>query len=84
MPTMPPVILDEMEALLEGRDWLLGDFSLADISIAPFMERMEANRLDRLMDFSERPGVGAWWNRMQARSGYQEAFNFANPDASKT
>ena len=73
-------ILDEMEVLLDGCHWLLGDFSLADVSIAPFMEWMEANNLDRLTDFSKRPGVGAWWKRMRARAGYQEAFNFANPD----
>jgi len=74
-------ILDEMEAMLEGRDWLLGAFSLADISIAPFMERMAANGLDALADFSVRPRLGAWWQNMQARAGVIEAFAFANPDA---
>jgi glutathione S-transferase len=73
-------ILDEMEAMLAGGDWLLGEFSLADISIAPYMERIEANGLGALADFTGRPRLGAWWQRMQARPGYREAFAFANPD----
>ncbi|MDP6843801.1 MAG: glutathione S-transferase N-terminal domain-containing protein [Rhodospirillales bacterium] len=75
-------VLDELEAMLDGRDWLLGDdFSLADISIAPFIERFEANRLDRLVDFSVRPRLGTWWTRLQARAGFREAYAFTDPDA---
>ena len=74
-------ILDEMEAMLADGDWLLGAFSLADISIAPYLERIEANGLDRLADYSARPRLGAWWHRMQARAGVIEAFAFPNPDA---
>ncbi|MFP6733370.1 MAG: glutathione S-transferase family protein [Rhodospirillales bacterium] len=74
-------ILDEMEAMLAGGDWLLGQFSLADISIGPYLERIEANGLDRLADYSARPRLGAWWQRMQARAGVIEAFAYPNPDA---
>ena len=70
-----------MEAMLAGGDWLLGQFCLADISIGPYLERIEANGLDRLADYSARPRLGAWWQRMQARAGVIEAFAYPNPDA---
>ena len=50
-------------------------------TIASLLERMEANGLDRLADFSARPRLGAWWQNMQARAGVIEAFAFPNPDA---
>ena len=44
-------VLDEMDAALEGRVYLNGShLSLADISVVPFIERLEANGLDQLTD----------------------------------
>jgi len=75
-------VLDEMEKILKAGAWLLGDeFSLAEISIAPFMERFEANGLETLTDFSQRPRLADWWARLQARESYIEAFAFTDPDA---
>jgi len=75
-------VMDEMEATLSGSTWLAGDsFSLADISIAPFIERFEANGLERLVDFSNRPSTGDWWTRVQSRESFKTALAFANPDA---
>ena len=52
-------ILDEMEQTLQDRPWLNGDrMSLADCSVAPFIERFESNKLERLVDWKARPGAG--------------------------
>ena len=75
-------VVDRMEETLAGSDWLAGDsFSLADIAIAPFMERFEANGVEALTDFTKRPRVGDWWSRVQARDGYKTAYAFENPNA---
>jgi glutathione S-transferase len=75
-------VLDEMEALLADGPWLVGDdFSLADMSIAPFIERFQANGLDRLVDWTARPALGDWWARLQARPCFAEAYAFTDPDA---
>jgi glutathione S-transferase len=64
-------LMDDMEATLSAQPWLAGDdFSLADISITPFIERFEVNGLDRLIDWSARPAVGEWWARIVARPSY--------------
>ena len=73
-------VLDEVEEALKDRPWLNGErMSLADISIAPFMERFEANRLSQLVDWNTRPAVGNWWARMQATQAYRTAYAFKDP-----
>ena len=70
-------VLDGMEAQMASTDWLCGDdFSLADISVAPFIERFEANGNDALTDWDRRPRVGAWWERVKARESFKTAFAF--------
>ena len=74
-------ILDDMEARLVDRPWLCGDdYSLADISYAPFIERFESNGLEQLVDWSARPALGDWWTRTQQRPGFQKGFCFQRPD----
>ena len=73
--------MDEMEEELNNNIWLAGEsFSLADISIAPFIERFEANNLDDLIDFKKRPKIGSWWEKVKSRESYQTAYAFKNPD----
>lgn len=64
--------MDEMEATLSHSPWLAGaEFSLADISITPFIERFHVNKLEALTDWDARPAVGDWWQRIQARPSYE-------------
>ncbi len=57
-----------MEEELNGNTWLAGErFSLADIAIAPFIERFEANNLDELIDFRKRTKIGSWWKKIKSR-----------------
>ncbi len=73
-------ILDDVEDALADRPWLNGDrMSLADCSIAPFIERFEANGLERLVDWNTRPAVGAWWARLQATQAFRTAYSFKAP-----
>lgn len=66
-------LMDEMEATLSSHPWLAGDeFSLADISITPYIQRFEVNGLTRLIDWSTRRAVGNWWRRVTARPSYEE------------
>ncbi len=75
-------ILDEVEEALRNRSWLNGDrMSLADCSIAPFIERFESNKLEGLVDWNARPAVGAWWARMQATEAFQTAYSFKAPSS---
>lgn len=72
--------MDGLEIILSSEPWVAGEtFSLADISIAPFIERFEANELERIVDWKARPHVGNWWARVQDRESYQLGMNFAEP-----
>ena len=74
-------VLDDMETTLGDRPWLNGDrLSLADISIAPFIERFEGNKLERLIDWTARPRLGDWWTRMQDRDSFKTAFAYRPPE----
>jgi len=74
-------VVGKMEKTLENYVWLAGDtFSLADIAIAPFIERFEANGMKSLVDWKKRPNVGEWWGKIQARPSYQSAYTFQNPN----
>ena len=74
-------ILDKMEAMLEPGPWLLGaQFTLADISVAPYMFRLLALGQERFWSKTKRPRVAAWYDRMAARPAFQKAASW--PDES--
>jgi len=75
-------VLDKMEDEMQSTDWLCGEkFSLADISVAPFIERFEANKMPGLTDWKKRPNLGAWWERIKAKESFQKAFSFKRPES---
>ena len=74
-------VLDELDTDLDGRPWLCGgNLSLADISVAPFIERFEANKMPGLTDWVKRPRLGDWWSRIKELSSFQKAFAFKPPE----
>lgn len=63
-----------MDALLaDGGDWLMGDYTIGDIAVAPLIDRMEDLGFAYLWEESY-PRVTEWLARMQARPAYQESF----------
>lgn len=65
-------LLQDMEAGLEGRDWLAcGSYSLADMAYVPYMLRLE--HLGMAVLWSDKPGVADWFGRIKQRPAYQTA-----------
>ena len=60
------------EALADGRDWLVGEFSLADINLIPFVARLNYLGLLNIWT-SNRPLVRAWWKRARTRPSFHKA-----------
>ena len=76
-------MLDQMELRLAGGPWLAGtSFSLADIAIAPMLNRIEVLARPEMLSPARRPRVADFWQRIQARPSYKTAFSFMNPDTS--
>lgn len=63
--------LDVMERHLVGRDWLVGDYSLADICYAPLI--LAVSRVDFAEEIEARPGVFGWLNRLKSRKAVVES-----------
>ncbi len=62
----------DMESALAQSDYLLGaDYSLADLALTPYFERLTALGFDRV--WGDYPKLDGWWWRMQARGNYAAA-----------
>jgi glutathione S-transferase len=63
--------LSRMEAALENRTWLAGDsLTLADIAMAPYVNRLHMLGMSRLWAGGRRPSVETWFERMRARQTF--------------
>ncbi|MGY9005826.1 MAG: glutathione S-transferase family protein [Alphaproteobacteria bacterium] len=73
---------DRMEAALAiAGPWLIGSFySLADIAMVPFVERINDLRPD-LLSGGTWPRVCDWFDAIAERPGYEKAFFFEGRDA---
>lgn len=59
--------LDVLDRRLAGADWLVGDYSLADICYAPLVVVAARAGLDT--EIAARPAVAGWVERLAARPG---------------
>jgi glutathione S-transferase len=67
--------LAKMEDALAASEWLVaGRFSMADIAMAPYVNRLAALSLHGLWDNGRRPRVASWFERVRARPAFKPAF----------
>jgi len=67
--------LHRMEQTLTTRRWLVGqDFSMADIAMAPYVNRLAALAMDGMWANGRLPRVEAWFERVRDRPGFHSAF----------
>ena len=68
------LMLDRMEDGLGRHAWLVGDkYSLADISVVPFVKRIDEEIAPGEVSDKKHPCVLAWWQRIQSRPAFAEA-----------
>jgi glutathione S-transferase len=67
--------LQKMEEALAGSEWLVGErFSMADIALAPYVNRLAALAMERLWSDGRLPGVERWFERVRARPTFHPSF----------
>lgn len=67
--------LRRMERALQESDWLVGDrFTMADVAIAPYVNRLAALAMEGLWRDGQLPRVTDWFERIRARPAFEPAF----------
>jgi ganglioside-induced differentiation-associated protein 1 len=67
--------LQKMEHALAAGDWLVGGrFSMADIAMAPYVNRLDALAMAGLWRGGRLPRVERWFERVRARPTFRPAF----------
>ena len=64
--------LERVERALEGQEYLLGEFSIADIVLLPTVVRMEDLSLADM--WNDLPDLSGWFKRMQNRPSFATAY----------
>lgn len=73
--------LHKMDAELADRDWLVGDgFSIADIALAPYVNRLAMLGMSAMWENARLPNVEAWFARICARPTFKSALLDWIPD----
>ena len=67
------VALGKLEVRLEGRDYLAGEFSLADVAHAGNFVRLRELEERGEVSLDECPNVAAWMERIEGRESYEAA-----------
>lgn len=63
--------LDVLERQLVGKEFVVGDFSLADITYAPYLQYLFDTKAGDIV--AERPNVSAWATRVLERPSWKKA-----------
>jgi glutathione S-transferase len=67
--------LQKMERALQESDWLVGrDFTMADVAMAPYLNRLAALAMEGLWSDGRLPRVEDWFERIRARPTFEPAF----------
>ena len=73
--------LRNMDEALRERAWLAGDtFSIADIALAPYVNRLAMLQLSELWEGGRLPRVENWFGRLRARPTFKPALLDWIPD----
>jgi GST-like protein len=74
-------LLNVLNLHLEGRDWVAGDYSIADIAIAPWLNALNFYGTKDALEWESFPNVVAYLDRFMARPAVQKGLNIpARPE----
>jgi glutathione S-transferase len=67
--------VDKMEHALADHPWLVGDtLSIADVAMAPYVNRLDALAMEGVWADGRRPRVADWFTRIRQRPTFKPAF----------
>jgi GST-like protein len=72
-------LLAVLDNELEGRDWIAGDYSIADMAIAPWLNALEFYGTKDVVGFHDLKNVPAYVERFYARPAVEKAKRIPDP-----
>ncbi len=72
-------LLSVLDKQLEGQDWVVGDYSIADIAIAPWLRGLEYYGAKEVVGWSDFTNVVSYLDRFLARPAVQIGLNIPPP-----
>jgi GST-like protein len=72
-------LLAVLEKELEGKDWIAGDYSIADMAIAPWLNALEFYGTKDVVGYNDLKNVPAYVERFFARPAVQTAKRIPDP-----
>ncbi|WP_417259705.1 glutathione S-transferase N-terminal domain-containing protein [Celeribacter sp.] len=74
-------LLNVVEQRLDGRDWIMGDYSIADMALAPWLNALDFYGAKEITGADQLKNVPAYIDRFYARPAVQRAKNIpARPE----
>ncbi|SDF28570.1 glutathione S-transferase family protein [Limimaricola pyoseonensis] len=73
-------LLAVVDSQLEGRDWLVGEFSIADIAMAPWLNALDFYGAKHLVGWDELKNVPGYVERFYARPAAAKGRRIPNPE----
>ncbi|MFW2543343.1 glutathione S-transferase family protein [Primorskyibacter sp. 2E107] len=68
-------LLSVVEGALEGKIWIAGDYSIADIALAPWLRALDFYGAKEVVGWDEHPNCVAYITRFEARPAVQIGLN---------
>lgn len=68
-------LLKVLDGQLEGRDWVMGDYSIADMAIGPWVKALDFYDTKDMVGWDDLKNVPAFVDRFAARPAVQKAAN---------
>ncbi|MBT56048.1 MAG: glutathione S-transferase [Mameliella sp.] len=68
-------LLNVVEKQLEGQDWIAGEYSIADIAIAPWLKALDFYGTQEAIGWFDHPNAVAYLDRFLARPAVQRGLN---------
>ncbi len=73
-------LLAVIEQALDGKDWLVEEFSIAGIAMAPWLDALESYQSKELVGFDDLRNVPAYVDRFYARPAAAKGRRIPNPE----
>ena len=68
-------LLNVLETSLKGKEWIAGDYSIADIAIAPWLRALNSYEAKGLVGWDDLKSVPAYLDRFLERPAVQSGLN---------